>query len=179
VFALAWVAVREPAEPERPATFLERLLGPVAGIAADVQWVRVDAALRRGDTAVAYARADTALRIDPGAARGWIFLAHHLVHERASIEREPDPQARARWIQTALETLARGEGLARDRGAVAFATGVTWAFLGSLPDEDRPWPASAAEAWARAAEAFERAAAAGHPLGAEAVERMRARSHDG
>lgn len=155
---------------------IERLLGPVASLAASVQWVRVDVALRHGEEARAYAMAETALRIDPSDPEGWIFLAHHLIYERASLLREPDAARRAAWIRAGLETLARGERSSRDPGAILFERGVALAFLGSLEDRDRAWPASAQEAWSLAADAFDRAAAAHHPSAAEAARLARQRA---
>jgi hypothetical protein len=172
---VAWALV-----PERrgggpgSASPLERLLGPVASLAASAEWVRFDVAQRRGDTARAYALAETALRIDPGDPEGWIFVAHDLVHERGSLLREPDPVARAAWIRAGLATLERGERVSRDPGALAFERGVVLAFLASLADEDRAWPASSEEAWTLAAQAFETAAASGNPRGRLAADLARA-----
>ncbi len=140
---------------------LRRILGPVASLAAGAQWVRVDVALRREDYARAYERAETALALDPADSAGWIFLAHHLLYERASLSREPDRESRARWFRAGIETLERGERASSDPGAVYFEHGVALAFQGSLSDEDRAWPASAAEAWELAARAFDSAAAHG------------------
>ena len=159
-----------------PRSPTERLLGSFAGLAASVQWVRFDLALRRGDTARAYARAEVALRLDPGDPRGWIFLARHLAYERGSILREPDRDARARWIEAALETLRRGEPLAQDRGSLLFERGVVLAYQASLQDEDRAFPRGEAEAWTLAAEAFEAAAVAGAPDAAQAAVLARERA---
>lgn len=157
----------------RNASLAERLLGPLASLAADVQWVRSDSALRRGDTALAYARAESALRLAPSDSGGWIFLAHHFLYERASLAREPDPALRRQWISAGLELLERGERSARDPAEIVFYRGVAFAYFGSLDDQDRIWPASRREAWSRAAEAFERSAELGHALGAEAGARAR------
>ena len=175
---LVWSAApdRPSGAGARPLAPTERLLGSFAGLAASVLWVRFDLALRRGDTARAYARAETALRIDPGDPRGWIFLARHLAYERGSVLREPDRDARARWIEAALGTLRRGEGLARDPGPLRFERGVVLAFQASLADEDRAFPRGEREAWDRAAEAFEEAAAAGAPDAAAAAVLARERA---
>jgi len=154
---------------------LQRILGPFASLVASIEWARFDFALRRGENAQAYARAETALRLDPSAPEGWIFLAHHLLYERASLLREPQAAARRPWIEAGFEILARGERASRDPGAILFERGVALAFLGSLADEDRAWPASATEAWALAADAFDRSATCGHPGAAEAANLARAR----
>ncbi len=178
---LAWSIARSGGQPPRArqGSLLERLLGPVASLAASAQWVRVDLALRRGETARAYARAETALRLDPGDPEGWIFLAHHFLYERASLQREPDAGARARWIRAGLDTLERGEPVSRDPGALLFERGVAFAFLGSLPETDRAWPPTSAEAWRLAADAFERAAAKGYPHAGEAAGRARGKVLEG
>jgi len=155
---------------------VRRILGPFASVASGLQWIRVDVASRSGDFARAYARAETALDLDPESPAGWIFLAHHLVFERGSISREPDPTARARWIQAGIATLERGERASREPGDVFFEHGVALAFLGSLTDEDRAWPESAASAWDLAARAFEAAAARGTPRAERAAELARERA---
>jgi hypothetical protein len=162
----------------RPASgpALERILGPVASLAASVQWARVDFALRRGENARAYAEAETALRLDPERPEGWIFLAHHLLYERGSLLREPDRASRALWIQAGLETLARGERVSSDPAALLFERGVALAFLASLADEDRVWPESSAKAWELAAAAFDRSAALGRTGAAEAAALARERA---
>jgi hypothetical protein len=91
------------------------------------------------------------------------------VFDRASLEREPDPRARRLWIQAGLALLERGERESSDPGALAFERGLVLVHLASLDPDRRPWPATAAEAWRRATEAFDRAARLGHPLAAEAA----------
>ena len=56
-----------------------RLLGPFAGVAAGIQWTRVDAAIRAGRTELALARAETAFALDPSSSQGRLLLARHLV----------------------------------------------------------------------------------------------------
>ena len=165
------LAIARPAGRAPP--FLERLLGPVASLAASLEWARSDYALRQGRTAIAYSRAETALRLDPGDPQGWMFLAHHFIYGRAGIDREPDAAARRRWILTGLDVLDRGERSSRDPAALAFERGIACAFLASLPDADRAWPASAKAAWGAAAEAFERAASLGHHRAEAAAARAR------
>jgi hypothetical protein len=182
-YVAAWIAVialflwssRELAERRSGprGSLAERLLGPIARFAADIQWVRSDSALRHGETALAYARAESALRLAPSDSGGWIFLSHHFLYERASLAREPDATVRQQWIQAGLDLLDRGETLVRDPGEIAFSRGVAFAYFGSLDEADRIWPATRREAWERAAEAFERSAKLGHALGADAALRAR------
>jgi len=173
LLAMSFAGLRQ-GDDDRPA--LRRVLGPVASLAADVQWVRADVAIRRADYARGYERAETALAIDPEDPAGWIFLAHHLLYERASLAREPDRDARARWIRAGIATLERGERASRDPGEVFFEHGVALAFQGSLADGDRAWPESAAEAWELANRAFEAAAAHGTPNASRAASLARERA---
>jgi hypothetical protein len=156
-----------------PRALSERLLGPIADLAANVQWVRVDDALRLGRPELAYARAETALSLAPGDPAGWCYLANHFIYERASELREPDRVARARWIQAGLDVLARGEKLARDPGRVAFRRGTFFVYFALLDDSERAWPGTRREAWLEAAAAFDRAALHGEPMAAEAAAKSR------
>jgi hypothetical protein len=178
VLALSvWTVARRSSERAAPRArgLAERLLGPIAGLAAGIQWVRVDAALRTGDAPLAYARAETALALAPGDARGWIHLAHHFLFERASLGREPDLAMRRRWVEAGLDVLARGERVAREPGAIALYEGlVLFAFAG-IDDAERPYAGSARQALERAARAFERADLAGEREAAELAARTRAR----
>ena len=81
------VSILRPRESPRPGTFVARLFGPVASLAASGQWVRVHLALEDGRPEVAYSRAELAFELDPGATSAWSFLASHLAHDRASAER--------------------------------------------------------------------------------------------
>ena len=169
--AVSAATLRERAAraPLPAGSVAQRLFGPIASLAASVQWVRADSALRDGREALGYARAESALQLDPRDAQGWIFLAHHLIFDRASLEHGEDAGTRALWVQAGLELLQRGESAGADPAALAFDRGLVFVFLGSLDDADRAFPASAAEAWAEAATAFERARALGHPLAREAA----------
>lgn len=89
-------------------------LGPIASLAASVEWVRFDTALSRGRTDLAYERAEHALELDPASTDGWAFFAGHLVFDRGSAEVEHDPERRWEWIRAGLELLQRGELTARE-----------------------------------------------------------------
>jgi len=162
-------ALPEHASLPEPASLSVRLLGPFAPLAASIQWVRVDLALRDGREELAYARSELALALDPTATQGWIFLAHHLVFDRASLERELDPRIRRHWIQAGLALLERGEAACSDPAELVFDRGLILTYLASLEPADRVWPETGAEAWQLAAAAFERSAELGHPLAAEAA----------
>lgn len=160
--------------PATQGSLLLRLLGPGAVLAARIEWVRFDLALRAGDLELAYARADTALWIDPGSTEGWKLYAAHLAFDRAAEEREPDPTRRRAWFEAALALLARGEASARAPAELALFAGL----LRLHQRENDPAVFGDADAVATnrsAADDFERAARLGHPLGAELAEKVRAR----
>lgn len=170
--------------PDAGASALERVLGPLAGIAASVEWVRADAALRRERFELAYARAEHALALSPSAPDGWLFLARHFAHQRASLERERDATVRRQWVQAAFDVLARGERRAGAGGALAFERGLLLfgfakiAELPDVPEAERPWPGNARAIYSQAARAFDRAAELGHKDGAEYAEIARARQRE-
>jgi hypothetical protein len=84
------------------------LLTPFAELAAELQWVRFEGALTRGEEARALALAESALALAPRITAGWKHLAAHQGYELASPLVEPDPALRAAWLASAEATLARG-----------------------------------------------------------------------
>lgn len=175
--ALALGLLLATARPRQDAegSLLLRLLGPGAVFAAKVEWVRFDLALRAGELELAYARADTALWIDPGSTEGWNAYAAHLCFDRASEQREPDPTVRRAWFDAALATLARGETVARAPAELAV-------FAGLIREDKAEFdPAIAGPGGARAlrlaaAEDYERAARLGKQAGTELAARARERA---
>ncbi len=170
---VAWIAMRSGTAEARAGSLTERLLGPIADMAATMQWVRVDEAENAGHPELAQARAAIALDISPGDPSGWIYFGEHLIYDRASPLREPDPIARERWVRAGLAVLERGERESRRPGRVAFARAAVYLALASLDDADRPLPIRRVDALVAAADAFERAARAGEPLAAEYAEKVR------
>ena len=168
VLAGLTVAVRPRRGSDRPSGTLQRLLGPVASAAASAQWVRVDAAIQAGRPELALARAETALALDPGATGGWKLLASHLAYDRASAERERDPERRLAWVRAGLALAERGERTARDPAELAIWQGLLRSVHAEL--DDLPWPGGPATLWAGAIDDFERAARLGHPDGGILVE---------
>lgn len=168
------IAATNPPRDERARPLFERLLGPIAEVAATVQWVRVDEAWNHGHPELADARAEFALRLAPGSPSGWVSYAHHLVYDRASINREPDPAERERWVRAGLAILDRGERESRAPGKVAFQRAIVFLTLTQLDAAERPLPVTRRAAWLAAAEAFERAAANGEPVAAQAARAARA-----
>ncbi|MEM7270560.1 MAG: hypothetical protein AAF401_15080, partial [Pseudomonadota bacterium] len=142
------------AEPE-PSSLVERALGPLAGLAAGGAWVRADVAQRAGRDELFYARAERALALQPSATQGWIFFAHHLVFDRASLERAPSEAnagVREHWIRAGVALLERGEATAAEPAELVFDRGLIFTYLAALEPEDRAWPPSEAEAWTLAVE---------------------------
>lgn len=150
---------------ERSPSLAVRLLGPLAGFAARVQWVRAREAMVAGRTDEALARSAAALELDPGDTAGWSLLAWHLAMERGSLQREPDPVRRATWLRAGLDVARRGESAAREPEQLALERGLILAQL-AAEDAPPPWPGGVEALWREAAEAFDRAAELGHPDGA-------------
>lgn len=179
---LAWVAVLgllsvpvacPPRDlPQREPSFALRLLGPVASLAATLQWARVDVAIRDGRTDLAVARAETALAIDPTLTSGWVLLARYFAFELGSADRQPNPAQRLAWLQAALAVLERGEATARDPGELCVWGGLLLALAAT--DAELPWPGGARAIWIEAAERFDRGAAQAHPDAVELATRARA-----
>lgn len=170
----ARIVLTRPARDDRARPLAERLLGPIAELAATVEWVRVDEAWNHGHGELADERAEFALRLAPGAASGWVNYARHLVYDRASILREPDPAERERWVRAGLAILERGERESREFGRVAFQHAIVYLSMTQLDGADRPLPITRRAAWLAAADAFDRAAAAGEPVAHEAAAAARA-----
>lgn len=162
--------------PREQRSLAERALGPIAGLAASIEWVRADHALRHERFELAYARAEHALALAPRAPEGWKFLARHFAFQRASPQREPDPSVRRQWLQAAFDVLERGEKVVRPGGELAFERGLILldcaeiATLPTVAPEERPWPGRASATYEQAARAFARAAERGHPQGRENAE---------
>jgi len=111
--------------PERaPAPLTIRLLGPLAELAADVQWVRFQHAVQNGEEERALLLAGRALRLDPRATEGWKYLASHLALFLSSPEREPDRDRRAAWLRAGLEVTRRGAEHAAEPGELAMLRGI-------------------------------------------------------
>ena len=165
-----------PRERSGASSFGQRLLGPIATLAAAAEWVRFDLALREGRPEEAYARAHRALALDPGAPEGWITLAQHLILQRGTVLREPDAEARRAWIEAGFEALAEGEARSREPDVVAFETGLMWLHVTGHAES---LGYDEARARVTAIESFERAGRLGHPGGAEAAREVAARQDGG
>jgi tetratricopeptide (TPR) repeat protein len=148
--------LREAPPPVRAESLPQRLLGPVSNLAAGWQWVRVRMALDAGQRDLAYARAELALELDPGATDAWSWLASNMAFDRASPYREPDPRQRQRWTETAIDLLRRGERCALRPAELAWQAGLVMVLVGDSEGE-LPWPGGAEGAWRAADRHFARA----------------------
>ena len=148
-------------EQTHSSSLAGRLLGPVASLAASVQWVRADVAFRRGRVELFLARSETALTLAPESADGWSYLAMTQAFTLASPEREPSPARRLAWVQAGLATAAEGERLASAPGELAILAGTIMVKTASL-DPDLPWPGGPVAIWEAAASHFERAGRLGY-----------------
>jgi hypothetical protein len=147
--ALGWVVVGGlvaisafgPAPPRaRPAGGIAaRLLGPTAGLAASVQWIRVGRAFRNGDAALGFARAEAALALDPGATTGWDLLASYQGFTLASAAHEADAGRRVAWLEAGVATTHRGQARAREPGSLAVTRGLML-LVHAEQDPELPWP---------------------------------------
>lgn len=168
--ALLFVPLGRAPAPSAAGSLASRVLGPVGSLAASLQWLRVEQALDHGRPTLAFARAETALELDPESSEGWIYLARILAHRLGSPEVEAEPAARARWVRAALEVLRRGEEQARRPSELLFARALILIQVGLTEEGLIPWPGGGAGALREAAGALAQAAALGHPE-AEELER--------
>jgi hypothetical protein len=175
-FALAAAIVRRAGEgaAEDRRSLLERLTGPFAGLAAGVQWVRADLALREGRFGVFCERAETALALAPADPQAWIYYASKLLFERASPLREPSRELRESWTRAGIELLGRAERECADPAEIWVFEGGVFASWADIPDEERPWPEGPSELREHAIEAFARARALGHRQAGALEEALRA-----
>ncbi len=131
---LAALAPRGQAEPGR-----HRILGPVAPILAQAQWLRFDREVWRGDVDRALGLARSALELDPRSTPGWIRITWHLAFDRGSAERNLTSQERLGWLRAGLACAREGEARAREPADLAqLQAALAW----QLAQEDPPidWP---------------------------------------
>ena len=167
-----WLGPRD-AEARAAMGPVQRALGPLASVAASIEWVRFRAVLRAGDTARAYAIADSALELDPLGQGGWLDYAQHLIFERGSFLENETPEGRRRWIQAGLELLARGETLCSTPGELAFTAGlIRSGYLAGIPDGDLGWPGGPDALLAQGRADLERAVASRRKGAAEVLEAL-------
>lgn len=164
----------------RPATDVEaraamgpvqRLIGPLASVAASVEWARYWKALDRGDEPNAYVHASRALSLDARSAAGWMTLADHFVFTRASPLEVSGPEEKRRWVRAGFEVLRAGEErvAAPDELAI-YAAQIRAVHLSRVPDADLGWPGGPQGLLDEARSDLERAARSGDRRVVEVLE---------
>ena len=152
-------------------------LGPLAPVAAQVQWVRAEGAISAGRPGQALRLMESAVELDPGATTGWVSLADHMGLYLASAESGADMETRATWLRTALELAQRGEDWARQPQLLALHRGLLLVSHADLK-EPMSWGGATGDQarialFRDAAAAFEDAAAMGHEDGEHIAEYAR------
>lgn len=138
-----------------------QVLGPLAPIAAQIQWVRGHAARLAGDEGRAFALMQSALLLEPRSTAAWIALSNQLGLQFASAESGRSPDERAEWLQAACQLLEEGQQLVPHPDALALHRGLLL-MSHAETDADISWPGSTAGLWAAAANAFDEAATLAH-----------------
>jgi len=146
-------------------------LGPLAPVAAQVQWVRADGAVHAGLSGEALRLMESAIELDPSSTAGWIALGDHLGLYLASAESGASMEIRASWLQTALDLTLRGQDWVQHPEFLALYRGLLLVSHGDL-EESLDWGGhTGVEArialFQEACIAFEEAGALGHPDGEE------------
>jgi hypothetical protein len=160
-----WLLVppERPPGPARATSLGQRLIGPVASLVASAQWVRFDAALLAGEAQRAYAIAQRAIELDPGAWQGWFTLGSHLIYDRGAELREAEPSRQRAWIRAGLDVLEEGARRSREPAELDLVRGGSLTQMVALRAERLAWPGGALAAIEEGIEALERARERGHP----------------
>lgn len=155
------------ARPDHPtgAELPRQRLGPLTGLVGSLAWLRAESAWRSGRIELAFARAESALALDPGATSGWTLLASWHANLASPVVLD-DPEQRGAWLAAALAVLERGEHVARDPAEIEFAAGALLLTQEAF-DEPPTWPGGRAALRAEAERHLARAARAGHPVAIE------------
>ena len=140
---------------ERDA-YLDATFAGRSELAAEVQWIRVQSAVRSGRSELALSRAETALALDPSNSEGWRFVAAYLGLDLGSPNTEPEPARRRALIRSALQLLERGERTAESRQLLALWSGLILMTHAEI-DPELEWPTGTRGLWTEAADAFYRA----------------------
>jgi hypothetical protein len=151
-----------------------RLIAPLLPLAASVQWVRVERAMRAGRPELALARSQTLFELEPRSGDARVFVSMYLAFQVGSPERELDPERRAEWLRAALEVVRGGEARGEDPAELALWQGELLA-RAAQQDPQLPWPDGVRGLWRDAARNYERAAQMGSGLAVERLAEARQR----
>jgi len=147
-------------QPQPPAP-PPALAGPLAPLAAQVQWVRAHSALAQGQGARAFVLMRSAVALEPASISAWTLMANQLGLQLASPESGRPAEERAAWLRAALTTLEQGESEVHRPEALALH-GAILLISHAETDPDLPWPGGTRGLFADAAERAERALALAH-----------------
>lgn len=152
-------------------------LGPLAPVAAQVQWVRADGAVHAGLSGEALRLMESAIELDPSSTAGWIAMGDHVGLYLASAESGAPMETRASWLQAALDLTRRGEAWVQHPEFLALYRGLLLVSHGDL-EQSLDWGGhTGLEArialFQEAAVAFDEAASLGHPDGEEIAQYAR------
>lgn len=129
-----------------------------------------------GGAAAAWGQADGAFaratELDPGSAEGWTQRAANRLLRLGGPALAPEPAARRRALEEALELLDAARPRVRRPDLVDFQRGALLAVTAESADAET-WPGGPSALLEEAARAFERAEALGFPLAAPALEEVR------
>jgi hypothetical protein len=109
--------------PSKRTPIAHRLLGPLAELASDVQWIRFQRARIHGNTERTLFFAESALTLDPESTAAWELFAQHLALYLSSPHREADPGRRLAWFRAGIEVTRRGKERAAEPARLDFLRG--------------------------------------------------------
>jgi hypothetical protein len=158
LIALGSGLVNNQGGPAAPRSWL----GPLAPIAAQVQWIRAEEAILDGYPGRTLNLMESAIELDPSVAAGWISLADHLGLYLASAEAGESMGARVAWLASALEATRQGQEWVPHPEDLAFHRGILLVSHGGML-EPIHWGSRPGDLWLDAASAFDEAATLGHP----------------
>jgi len=156
LFLLVAAGLR-PQPPAAPPA----LAGPLAPLAAQVQWVRAHSALAHGQGARAFVLMRSAVALEPSSPSAWILMANQLGLQLASPESGRPADERAAWLRAALATLEEGQAEVERPEALALH-GAILLMSHAETDPDLPWPDATRGLFADAADQARRALALAH-----------------
>ena len=147
----------QPQPPSPPPA----LAGPLAPLAAQVQWVRAHSALAHGQGARAFTLMRSAIALEPASTTAWILMANQLGLQLASPESGRSADERAAWLRAALATLEEGQAEVPHPQVLALH-GAILMMSHAETDPDLPWPDGTRGLYADAADQARRALELAH-----------------